>query len=653
MHIAGSTFFIGMRLKEMQDAEQSWKPSSIVNATGRGNGGAVRGALADRVENVSIMFTDIVNFTPLAGSMDAAQLVTLLNQIFSEFDSLAEKYGLEKIKTLGDAFMCAGGVPPDRNSSRREPYVERMAKMALEMHEIIARFKTFDGKPFRIRIGMHVGTVIAGVIGKNKYLYDLWGDAVNVASRMESSGVPGRTQVTADLYEMLKYKFEFEDRGRVQVKGKGELHTYFLVGVKPNADSSAMSPFMRRQSGHNIRGNSAVMQSFVTPERLFSPDLAVWQLPTGSYPALMHQMLDALGVVSRLQHIRTLKDALGVVSRLQVRAQELHGFITAALASYREKNPFHNQVHAMDVSHAMFYMISRLRPAPRQALALEGPPGADMAPGALPGGRAALPVFDDIDTFALMIAALAHDLEHPALTNLFLIKSKAPMALLYSNSSPLERHHSSRFLVLLERTDLDICSGLNPEERQRFTQFVIDVILATDMMLHGEYMAAFKARFLTPVQPGALVPARPLYGAASPPGARLAHLDDKTLFAAMLLKCADLANGARTFENSQHWAAAIQQEFFEQGHLEQELGLEVSPGMAPTDDPDMGSSGRQIFFLGNIVQPLYEAVAEIAPNAMDILLSNIKENVERWRWANQHQERRASADANTARDDDD
>eukprot|EP00741_Cyanophora_paradoxa_P015163 tig00020849_g14634.t1 len=215
--------------------------------SGRGGSrGAVKGALADRVENVSVMFADIVNFTPLAGSMDAADLVGMLNNIFSEFDSLAEKYGLEKIKTLGDAFMCAGGVPPEKSDNLRGTYhVERMAMMALEMHEVITKYKTFDGRPFRIRIGMHLGTVIAGVIGKKKFLYDLWGDTVNIASRMESSGLPGASQVSAEVYAMLRYKFAFEDRGRIHVKGKGDMHTYFLLrplqAPKPTAGPASAS----------------------------------------------------------------------------------------------------------------------------------------------------------------------------------------------------------------------------------------------------------------------------------------------------------------------------------------------------------------------------------------------------------------------------
>eukprot|EP00741_Cyanophora_paradoxa_P015164 tig00020849_g14635.t1 len=236
-----------------------------------------------------------------------------------------------------------------------------------------------------------------------------------------------------------------------------------------------------------------------------------------------------------------------------------------------------------------------------------------------------MPPLDHVDLFAILVAALCHDLDHPGLTNLFLIKSKAPMALLYSNSSPLERHHSSRFLMLLERPDLDICSGLSPAERQRFTQFVVDIILATDMMAHGDYMAAFARRFRDlPPEALARLPSS---------GQRLAALDDRTLFAGMLLKCADLANAARTFENSQHWAGAIQHEFFEQGALEQQLGLEISPGMSPTTEPDLGSSARQVFFLGNIVQPLYQAVAEVAPDIMRRPLANVKNNLECWRRA--------------------
>ena len=183
--------------------------------------------IAEHFDDVTILFSDIVGFTPLSAHLEPIQLVNLLNQIFSEFDQLAHRYGVEKIKTIGDAYMVVGGLPiPMVN------HAEAIAQMALDMQQSVTRFQTDNGEPFQIRIGINTGSVVAGVIGRKKFIYDLWGDAVNVASRMESSGLPGRIQVTAATYERLKDKYLFEERGATFVKGKGEMMTYWLTGSK-------------------------------------------------------------------------------------------------------------------------------------------------------------------------------------------------------------------------------------------------------------------------------------------------------------------------------------------------------------------------------------------------------------------------------------
>jgi class 3 adenylate cyclase len=185
----------------------------------------VDGAIAEYFNEATILFADIVGFTPLSARMSPIELVNLLNEMFSKFDQLTENYGLEKIKTIGDAYMVAGGLPihkPDHAAS--------VALMALEMQQAIQQFQLDMDESFQIRIGIHTGPVIAGVIGIKKFIYDLWGDTVNLASRMESSGLPGKIQVTAETYEMLKDEYIFEQRGQIFVKGKGEMTTYWLIG---------------------------------------------------------------------------------------------------------------------------------------------------------------------------------------------------------------------------------------------------------------------------------------------------------------------------------------------------------------------------------------------------------------------------------------
>ncbi len=183
--------------------------------------------IADTFTNVTILFADIVGFTPLSARLSPSRVVYVLNDIFSAFDQLAEKHGLEKIKTIGDAYMVVGGLPTPRHD-----HAEAIAEMALDMQEEISRLSAIHNQSFSIRVGINSGPVVAGVIGIKKFIYDLWGDSVNTASRMESQGIPGCIQVTEVTYEILKDKFFLEKRGMIEVKGKGKMVTYLLKGRK-------------------------------------------------------------------------------------------------------------------------------------------------------------------------------------------------------------------------------------------------------------------------------------------------------------------------------------------------------------------------------------------------------------------------------------
>jgi len=179
-------------------------------------------AIADGFDAVSVLFADIVGFTPLSATMEPRALVELLNSIFSRFDELARAHGLEKIKTIGDAYMAAAGLPTPRDDHARAA-----AEMALAMREEIGRIA--DGK-LALRIGLHAGAVVAGVIGVSKYSYDLWGDTVNTASRMESHGAPGAIHATADFRAFAGDGFVWQERGAIDIKGKGTMRTFYLAG---------------------------------------------------------------------------------------------------------------------------------------------------------------------------------------------------------------------------------------------------------------------------------------------------------------------------------------------------------------------------------------------------------------------------------------
>ena len=186
--------------------------------------------IADGHADVAVMFADIVNFTHMSEEMSPNETVHLLNDIFSEFDTLAEKYSIEKIKTIGDAYMAAGGL---RGGNTQ--YVDAMADMALRMQAFVARYTAPNGEKMSLRVGIATGAVVAGVIGRRKFSYDLWGDTVNIAARMSSEAQPGFIQVDAVTYRRLHNRYIFDEMQQIHVKGKGQMQVYNLLGQKITA----------------------------------------------------------------------------------------------------------------------------------------------------------------------------------------------------------------------------------------------------------------------------------------------------------------------------------------------------------------------------------------------------------------------------------
>jgi adenylate cyclase len=185
------------------------------------------GIIAERFDDASVLFADIVGFTPLSARLSPTELIESLNRVFSGFDELADHHKLEKIKTIGDGYMVAGGL-----IEQNADHLAAMATMALAMHENARKLNSEFGG-LSLRIGLQVGSVIAGVIGIRKFIYDVWGDTVNTASRLESHGAPGRTHVSEMVFERLQGRFAFEARGTIELKGRGPMNTYFLGAPRP------------------------------------------------------------------------------------------------------------------------------------------------------------------------------------------------------------------------------------------------------------------------------------------------------------------------------------------------------------------------------------------------------------------------------------
>lgn len=202
------------------------------------------GVIAHRYDTASILFADIAGFTERASEIPPTELVRFLDRLYTTFDRLVDRHGLEKIKTTGDSYMVVSGVP-----TPRPDHAEAIADLALDLSRAVANLRDPRGQPVPLRIGIATGPVVAGVVGARRFFYDVWGDAVNVASRMESTDVEGRIQVPNDVYELLRDSFVLQERGEIEIKGKGTMRTWYLIGRKtPHAAPNAVDEAGRVES---------------------------------------------------------------------------------------------------------------------------------------------------------------------------------------------------------------------------------------------------------------------------------------------------------------------------------------------------------------------------------------------------------------------
>ena len=236
--VGGIVFFMVAYFVGQKNAFQERSEALLLNILPKEIAAILRAAprtIADRYEGASVLFADVVDFTPMSAQMTPTAMVEMLDEVFSAFDLLVEKHGVEKIKTIGDCYMAAAGVPRPR-----EDHALALARLALEMQDTV-RTRTFGGCRLVFRIGINSGPVVAGVIGRKKFIYDLWGDAVNTASRMESHGRAGAIQITRATYDLISREFLCEPRGTVRVKGKGEMEVWHVLARGRSNHSSSPS----------------------------------------------------------------------------------------------------------------------------------------------------------------------------------------------------------------------------------------------------------------------------------------------------------------------------------------------------------------------------------------------------------------------------
>lgn len=223
-------YFVGenQRVLELLKLEKSKSERLLLNILPREVADALRGdetTIADHHDEVSVLFADIVGFTPMSESMEAVAVVELLNTVFSHFDGLVEDHAVEKVRTIGDNYMVVAGAPRPRPN-----HAQVLASMALDMMAFLDRFSLPNGDRLQFRIGINSGSAVAGVIGTAKFQYDVWGESVNLASRMESHGVPGKIQIAPATYEIIRHDFDCQPRGPIEIKGVGMVETWFVEG---------------------------------------------------------------------------------------------------------------------------------------------------------------------------------------------------------------------------------------------------------------------------------------------------------------------------------------------------------------------------------------------------------------------------------------
>mmetsp|Transcript_3342 Transcript_3342/g.5900 ORF Transcript_3342/g.5900 Transcript_3342/m.5900 type:complete len:553 (+) Transcript_3342:185-1843(+) len=500
------------------------------------------------------------------------EVVTWLSQVFSIMDELCDKYQLDKIKTIGDAYMVGGALcQPSRD------HLSAIADFALEVVSAVQQIRTPGvNSPVQVRIGIHVGPVVAGIIGTRRFLYDVWGDTVNIASRLESTGQGGRIQVSQSVYERLQDCYKLERRGRVRMKGKGDQVTYWLIGRKNSDDDENL--LMTRE-----RAVSCLMFSNVND--INEVDFCVWRYDT---TVTTHQIL-----------VRQMLHRSGLLARFPINDYALNKFIAALAANYHIENPFHNFLHALDAMHCIFLFLRRVQPL------------TDL--------------LQPLEQLVLLVAILCHDADHPGLNNIFQERAQTELALIYNGSSILESHHCSIAYRLLSSINPAVLGSVPQEHRAPFRQIFTSCILATDMARHDHYM-----RKITKAVP---ILREAVAASSSNPGVAKVDQKHRTALLCMLMKCADLCNSTRSFDNSRFWAERLQEEYFLQGDEERERGLPVSFGMDRYADQagTLAAVGRsQVSFLEAFALPCYEAVQQALPDTK-VFTANIVNNINIWR----------------------
>eukprot|EP00164_Ancoracysta_twista_P004092 GFYU01005495.1.p1 GENE.GFYU01005495.1~~GFYU01005495.1.p1 ORF type:complete len:1223 (+),score=327.84 GFYU01005495.1:479-4147(+) len=390
---------------------------------------------------VTVMFVDIVGFTELSGRISPAQLVQFLNMTYQRFDRLCTKYGCEKIKTIGDAYMAVGGMTGLTTSSAPD-----VADLALGIIHVASTLKTPGGlEPLKVRIGIHTGPVVAGVIGKRKFSYDLWGDTVNIASRMESHGIPGSIQCSKDTYKLLKNTHTVKMRGSIVIKGAGPMVTY-IVASKKGADDQNR----RRSDPENKKLFSYIStaERQALMRRFSEVDCAIYELSTDEKILCLHHVYHKVGIGNGFN----------------LEPETLTNFFNSVKDNY-QACPYHNFDHGVEVVHGMFVILDEL--------------GVSQ-------------FLTSLEILSLLVVGLCVDVDHPGLDNNYQCEARTELAVLYNDTSVLENHHAALCWKLISSPGTNISGAVSRMQATTMRKIIVPSILNTDMSQHDDFIARFK-----------------------------------------------------------------------------------------------------------------------------------------------------------------
>ena len=536
---------------------------------------------AEYYDNVTICFCDIVDYTVLCSTLSPVEVVGVLDEFYTCLDKLCLQHGIYKVETIGDSYMCVAGAP-----EKEEPVAaaQRMVALCLDIINTASHFETSAlrrlNMSLKVRIGVHSGSVVAGVVGKSNPRYCLFGDTVNTAARMETSGESMRMHVSSATSSLLSSSSVLRPRGEMFVKGKGRMKTYFVDALSQEARAVVLNGTAAKDTFVHIKNAYVIDRKYMGASYLLNKRILDWDFD-------VKFMTDSNRLVSA---VVLMFDMLGIIG-LDVDSDVLANFLITVSRTYGE-NPFHNLRHAVLVTQYVFMFLRNCEPNRAEDSSLQ-----QSSPSQLP----------QLSKFTLLVAAFCHDADHPGHTNAFEIKSQSYLSEKYQKKSVLENHHISVVKdIILGDPACNIIKNFTESQKKDFWAIFEGSVYGTDMAKHQDIVKDINRL------------------ASNEKILNLSNRNDQEYLCRALLHCADLSNPVRDFKVSQYWSEMISEELQNQVQKEIKLGLSPDPSMVRENLLQRVQSEKQ--FLLMFGKPLWDAFCCLYPS-VQFLRVQLHENI--------------------------